>query len=162
MIIKSFGPQSQAKVITAADARKPYPVLHYEVDYDTTHPENTIKSFVASVKSMVAKYECNRERIGQIEAQLNDLKHYVEIGKNKAVPGGYGLYRKQAELLRERRQCKYENDLLQPVWDHFHATEVLPKLAMVQGECTKIKTAIDNRVYTARTDVLDEYIYTED
>ena len=89
---------------------------------------------------------------------MTHLEHYMEIGKFKKVTDGYRMYRKLAELRRERRACKNENDLLWPIYEHFHATEVLNRLSTVQGEVAKVKSAIDARYYQIRTDALDEWV----
>lgn len=156
MNIKSFGTQKNQTVDIAP--RKVNPILHYTVDYDSTKPEETIRNFVSDIRGMVSKFEWNRARIAEIETELVDLEHYIEIASYKTVPNGYRLYRKLAELRRERRACKNENDLLQPIYEYFHATEVLNRLSAVQGECTKAKNAIDGRCYLVRTDILEEYL----
>ena len=132
--------------------------LHYTVDYDSTNPEQTFRDFVANVKGMVSRYEDNKARVAEIEQELVDLEHYIEIASYQNLPNGYRLYRKLAELRRERRACKSENDLLQPVYDYFHATEVLPRLSILQGDCAKAKSAIDSRTYRTRTGVLEQFI----
>lgn len=162
MTIRSFGPQSEtAAPAIQAVSKASLPVLHYNVDYDSSHPEEVIRSFVAQMKSMVIKYDTNKSRIQEIESELVDLYHYIEIAANQKVTDGYKLYRRMAELRRERRACKNENDLLWPVYQYFHATDVLPKLANVQGEVAKVQSAIDMRVYSVRTDALNEYLKTE-
>ena len=157
MKITTTGTQKEAKVLDIVPAKKNR-ILHYDLEYDSTNPEQTLRDFVANTKAMIARFEDNKNRIIEIENELQDLYHYIEISTYKKVPDGYKLYRKMAELRRERRACKNENDLLQPIYEHFHATEVLNKLTYVQGECAKCKEAIDNRFYAARTDILDEWL----
>lgn len=156
MKITTTGTQKESKVLDITPVKNR--ILHYDLEYDSTNPEQTLRDFVANAKAMVARFESNKNRIIEIESELQDLYHYIEISTYKKVPDGYKLYRKMAELRRERRACKNENDLLQPIYEHFHATEVLNKLTYVQGECAKCKEAIDNRFYAARTDVLDEWL----
>lgn len=156
MEIKTFGSQKDSQIIRIA--QKPKPRMHYTVEYDTMKPTETIRDFVGDIRRMVSRYESNRARIFEIEAELVDVEHYIEIASYKNVPEGYKLYRKLAELRRERRACKNENDLLQPIYEYFHATAVLDKLTHVQGECGTAKEAIDQRVYQVRTDVLDEWL----
>lgn len=157
MNIKSFGTQKEQTVVDTAQ-RKANPVLHYTVEYDSSKPEETIRNFVSDIRGMVRKFEWNKARITEIETELVDLEHYIEIASYKTVPNGYKLYRKLAELRRERRACKNENELLQPVYEHFHATEALNRLSTVQGECAKVKSAIDSRCYLVRTDILEEFM----
>ena len=159
MIVKTNGTQKESKIMDFVP--KQAHMLHYDVENDTTKPEATVRTFVGDIKNMLARYEGNKTRIFQIEEELNDLEHYMEIGNFKNVPEGYKLYRKLAELRRERRACKNENFLLKPIYEHFYATEVLNKLSYVQGECAKIKNTIDARAYTVRTDILDEWLEPE-
>lgn len=156
MKITTGSTQKDTKIVEITPSK--VNVLHYDVEYDACKPEETIRDFVARAKAMVSKYEFNKSRILEIEQEMTDLCHYIEIAPFKNVPEGYKLYRKMAELRRERRACKNENDLLQPVYEHFHATAVLDKLSGIQGECAKCKSAIDARYYNVRTGILDEWI----
>ena len=169
MVIKTSGSQKRSMIVNpSAVAKSLPPMLHYNVDYDTLKPEDTIRNFVANIRAMVTKFETNKERIHEIEQNIVDLEHYIEINKAKAIDEGFEkvtdgneLYRVQARLLRERRACKNENDLLLPIYEYFHATEVLNRLSAVQGECSKAHAAIDMRVYTVRTDILDKYLHLD-
>ena len=161
MNVKTFGTQKEAQTVALAPINKHATNLHYDVDYDSTHPEATIRNFVSDINDMIARFEGNKVRLFEIEDELQDIFHYIEISTYKSVPIGYKLYRKLAELRRERRACKNENDLLQPIYEYFHATEVLNRLTYVQGECSKAKEAIDNRYYTVRTDILQQWMEPE-
>lgn len=156
MRITTGGTQKESQIVELAPPKTN--VLHYDVDYDSTKPEQTIRDFISDIKGMVSKYEYNKQRIFEIQNELEDLYHYIEISSYKTVPTGYKLYRKMAELRRERRACKNENDLLKPIYDYFHATEVLNKLSHVQGDCGICKETIDARTYAVRTDILDEWL----
>lgn len=158
MVIRTQGTQKEAQVIDIS--KKTTPILHSDIDYDTTKPEETLRTFISDVRKMLTRYSENKERINQIENELNDLEHYIELSIFKPVVPGYKLYRRLAELRKERRACKNEIDLLQPIWEHFHATEVLNKLSMVQGEVAKTKSAVDNRCYVCRSNIVEEI--TED
>ena len=155
MDVKTFGTQKEAKIVEISPMQPM--VLHYDVDYDTTKPEATIKNFVANIRNMLSRYEGNTVRLLAIEEELQDIYHYMEISSNKKVSDGYKIYRDLRNLRRERRICKNENDLLQPIYDYFHATEVLNKLSWVQGECSRAKTVIDGRLYAVKTDILNEW-----
>lgn len=158
MKITTNGTQKESQVINITATKKNAVILHYDVEYDFTRPENTIREFVSNIKGMISRFESNKSRIIEIENELLDIYHYIEISSYKTVPVGYKLYRKMAELRRERRACKNENDLLQPIYDYFHATEVLNRLSRVQGECAKTKRSINDRAYVTRTDILDELL----
>ena len=154
MVIKTQGTQKESQIVSIE--RKNPPVLHYDLDYDTTKPEETLRDFVSAVKGMITRYNEDKERIIELEAEMNDLEHYIEAQPFKPVGQGYMIYRRLAEIRKERRACKSEIDLLWPIYEHFHATEVLNKLSMVQGECAKAKGAIDVRCYVCRTDIVEE------
>lgn len=140
---------------------KPNQILHYNVEYDTTHPEETIRKFCSDIREMVTRYEGNKQRLIEIEGEHQDLLHYIEISPFKKVTDGYKLYRKLAELRRERRALKNENDLLQPLYDTFRQPDILNRLSKVQGDVSKVHDAIDGRVYGMRTDILNDWFEPE-
>ena len=136
----------------------PKPILHSEEEYDTLHPEMILKEFCSNVRGMLGRYESNKERLSKLEQEMQDLLHYVEMSKNKNALDGFKLYKRLCDVRRERRSIKNEIDLLQPVYDLFHGTKVLDQLTQVQGTCRTTKQAIDNRAYTIRTDILEDFI----
>lgn len=157
MIIRTQGTQKESQIVEInQDNPKITPILHYDLDYDVTHPEDTIRQFCNDIQGMMERLTGNKDRVQRIDAELNDLEHYMETTAFKPVSQGYRLYRKLAELRKERRACKNEIELLQPIWEYFHATDVLNKLRTVQGECRKMKAQIDDRCYVCRTNVLEE------
>ena len=158
MTIKTNGSQKESQIV---EIEKKTSHLVITVDYDTTQPEKTISEFVKAINSMVSRFEGNKNRISEIESEILDIEHYMELGNFKNVPDGYKIYRKLAELRRERRACKNENDLLLPVYQYFHATEVLKRLSAIQGDCAKMRNTVDGRAYSIRTDILDEWLDTD-
>lgn len=160
MIIRTTGSQKESKVLDIQPS-KPNQILHYTIEYDTTHPEDTIRKFCSDIREMVTRYEGNKQRLIEIEGEQQDLLHYIEISPFKKVSDGYKLYRKLAELRRERRALKNENDLLQPMYDAFHQPDILNKLSKVQGDVSKVHEAIDGRVYGMRTDILNDWFEPE-
>lgn len=160
MIIRTAGSQKESQVMDIQPS-KPNQVLHYSIEYDTTHPEETIRKFCSDIREMVARYEGNKQRLIEIEGEHQDLLHYIEISPFKKVTDGYKLYRKLAELRRERRALKNENDLLQPLYDTFRQPDILNRLSKVQGDVSKVHDAIDGRVYGMRTDILNDWFEPE-
>lgn len=160
MIIRTAGSQKESQVIEI-QPNKPNPIMHYTIEYDTTHPEETIRKFCSDIRGMVSRYEGNKQRLVEIEGEHQDLLHYIEIAPFKTVPNGYKLYRKLAELRRERRALKNENDLLQPLYDAFRQPDILNRLSKVQGDVSKVHEAIDGRVYGMRTDILNDWFEPE-
>lgn len=137
---------------------EPKPILTSNVEFDTLHPEETIKEFCAAIRNMLARYQMNKEQYDILEQEMQDVLHYIEMGSDKNANAGFKLYKQLAEIRRKRRTCKNEMDLLQPIYDAFGGNEKLNVLAQIQGACRTTKQAIDNRAYTVRTDVLDQYI----
>lgn len=160
MIIRTAGSQKQSQVMDIQPS-KPNQILHYSIEYDTTHPEETIRKFCSDIREMVTRYEGNKQRLIEIEGEHQDLLHYIEISPFKKVTDGYKLYRKLAELRRERRALKNENDLLQPLYDTFRQPDILNRLSKVQGDVSKMHDAIDGRVYGMRTDILNDWFEPE-
>lgn len=160
MIIRTAGSQKESQVMDI-HPNKPNQILHYSIEYDTTHPEETIRKFCSDIREMVTRYEGNKQRLIEIEGEHQDLLHYIEISPFKKVTDGYKLYRKLAELRRERRALKNENDLLQPLYDTFRQPDILNRLSKVQGDVSKVHDAIDGRVYGMRTDILNDWFEPE-
>lgn len=160
MIIRTAGSQKESQTLDI-QPNKVNPILHYSVEYDTTHPEETIRKFCSDIREMVSRYEGNKQRLIEIEKEHQDLLHYIEIAPFKRVTDGYKLYRKLAELRRERRALKNENDLLKPLHDAFSPMDILNRLSTIQGDVGKAHEAVDARVYGIRSDILDEWLEPE-
>ena len=134
------------------------PVLCGHAEYDTLKPESKISKFCADVREMISQYEYDKERLVELDNQVQDILHYIELTENKNANAGYKLYKQLTEVRRERRRCKNEIDLLQPVYDAFHNTDILNRLSEVQGRCRNAKQFIDGRGYSIRTDVLNDFM----
>mgnify|MGYP007069843679 CR=1 FL=1 len=157
-----YKPFSQARIdrilqnnpsVTGQNTR---PVLVGCREYDTLHPEETIQNFCMAAREMISRYEYDREQYAELENEMQDLLHYVEISADKNANAGFKLYKRLAEVRRERRACKNEMDLLQPIYDTFHNTGIINKLSELQGKCRNNKQLIDSREYTVRTDILND------
>ena len=155
MTVKTQGTQKESKVL---DLWQGGIELQYHMEYDTLRPEETIRNFVQSIREMLTKYECNLTRIQEIESEIIDLDHYIEVMDYKNVPNGYKLYRKQKDLRVERRKLKNENELLKPVYECFNGNNVINQMTSAQGKVKVAKCNIDCRTYTVRTHVLDEFL----
>lgn len=150
--------QSVQPVVVEREHVEPRPILSSDIEYDTLHPEETIKEFCAAIRNMLARYQYNKEQYDYLEQEMQDILHFIEMGSDKNANTGFKLYKQLAEIRRQRRICKNEMDLLQPIYDAFGGNEKLNVLAQVQGLCRTTKQAIDNRAYTVRTDVLNTFI----
>ena len=140
----------------AVSVTKPAP-MHYGYEYDSLKPEAKLKEFQAYIRKCLTRYESDIEDLKNCEQEIQDILHYMEMSENQKRPDGYKLYKRLTEARRERRRCKNEIELLQPVYSLFHGTKLLEQLAQTQGNCRLIKESIDERVYLARTDILDEF-----
>ncbi len=125
-------------------------------EYDTLHPEEALKTFCSTIRDILSRYEFDKIRLNELENQMQDLLHYIELTENKNANAGYKLYKQLAIVRRERRVCKNEIDLLQPVYEAFHETGLLNRLSELQGKCRTQKQFIDKRGYAVRTDILNE------
>lgn len=132
-------------------------VLAGTIDYDTMLPEETIKEFCVNVHNMLSRYQYNKDQYIYLENEMQDILHYIEMTADKNANVGYKLYKRLSEIRRERRSCKSEIELLQPVYDAFNDMEMLNTLTRIQGLCASTKRIINNRCYTVRTDILDQF-----
>lgn len=154
-LITNWSPERRERV----DAR---PILRNDFEYDTMHPEETIKGFCAAVRSMLSRYQYCKDQFNQLENEMQDLLHYIEMSSDKNANLGFKLYKQLTDIRRKRRIAKNEMDLLQPIYDAFSGGDKLNMLAQIQGLCRTTKQSIDNKVYTVRTDALDLFIKGRD
>ena len=83
------------------------------------------------------------------------LLHYIELHEDMNASEGYKTYRKLAEVRRERRVCKNENELLLPIYTFIQQNpKFINELATVLGRTRTAREAINKRMYSARTDVI--------
>lgn len=137
------------------------PLLHNKYEYDTMDPEGHIREFCAYVRSCLARYEYDQAELAVTEQKLQDLMHFAEMSEDKKSRAGYKLYKEITAARRQRRAYKSEIDLLYPMHSLFHGTKLLDQMAAVQGECRTIKRSISEKVYTTRTDILDQFCEEE-
>ena len=142
-----------------ADTVHPEPVLvtlNMRMEYDTTNPVQHISEFVAFSKLVVSRYEENLRLVSVYDKETQDVLHYIELHQNMNAADGNAMYKKLREIRRNRRQCKNEIDLLDPVYQFFksQAGDMVSQLTSVQGRCKQLKTVIDGRQYTLRTGVI--------
>lgn len=158
-MINAIHEETQQKVIVVnRDPVPARPILFGTDEYDTLNPEENIKNFCAFIRQAISRYEGDKDRLSELDSQMQDVLHFIEMSKDKDVQHGYKLYKKLCEIRRERRACKNEIDLLYPVYEAFHGTKLLDQLGSVQGNCKQAKKTITNKGYSIRTDVLDEFI----
>ena len=129
---------------------------HYDEDFDTLHPHEQIKAFVSFLTSVKKRYEDNQRVQKENEDKTQDILHFIELSENMNASRGFSMYRKMSVVRRERRNCKSENDLLQPIYDFITANPIIDQLSQVQGKCRTTKEVVSRRRYNMKTDVIDE------
>lgn len=124
-------------------------------EYDQTNALETICEFSHFLRDVVSRYEANERIRVECEQKSNDLLHLIELHDDMNASDGYKAYKKLAEVRRERRVCKNENELLAPLYAFIQQNpKAINELAAVLGRCRAAKEAIDRRVYSARTDII--------
>ena len=142
-------------VYQTADPTKTILVQRNIEEYDQTNALETISEFSHFLRDVVSRYEANERIRVECEQKSNDLLHLIELHDDMNASEGYKAYKKLAEVRRERRVCKNENELLAPLYAFIQQNpKAINELAAVLGRCRAAKEAIDRRIYSARTDII--------
>ena len=129
--------------------------LSRDIEFDSLKPVDQLQTFMAFAKDVVTRYEENLRLWEETDKQTQDLLHFIELSGNLNAVEGYKLYRKLAEVRRQRRTYKSEIDLLQPLYEYLkNNMSVINQLTMIQGKCRTNKETIQMRSYTMRTEVI--------
>ena len=124
-------------------------------EFDPLDAIEMLCEFNRFLKDAVSRYEENERLRVESEKKSNDLLHYIELRNDMNAAEGYKAYKKLAEVRRERRCCKNENELLAPIYTFIQQnTKVINELTTVLGRCRGIKDLIEKRSYCARTDII--------
>lgn len=124
-------------------------------DYDQTNVLENVCEFGKFLRDVVSRYEENERIRIECEQKSMDLLHYIELHDDMNASDGYKAYKKLAQVRRERRNCKNENELLAPLYSYIQQNpKAVNELAAVLGRCRAAKEAIDKRIYSARTDII--------
>lgn len=114
---------------------------------------NYTSTIVTIFKDVIEKYENNVDTIKQIEGELQDIEHEIELGNNRDMYNGWKLYREIRELRIKRRQAKDENQILEEMYNFLKeqpSQKFKNKLQQIQGNSAKIAKAQESRTYTPR------------
>ena len=132
---------------------------HRDVEYDTLHPEETLREFVKFLKDVKSRYDFAVDEMTRCESETQDILHYVELGENLNAMKGFKAYKSLSETRRRRRICKNELESLRPIYQYLlnQDPKLIDRLAQLQGECRKGKEKIESRSYTCKTDILEEF-----
>ena len=148
----ALNPKSEQQ---AKDALPTILVNRNIAEYDPLHALDTLCEFNHFLKAAVSRYEENERLRVESEKKSNDLLHYIELRSDMNASEGYKAYKKLAEVRRERRCCKNENELLAPIYTFVHQnTKLINELTSVLGRCRGVKELIEKRAYCARTDII--------
>ena len=124
-------------------------------DCDSLDALEIVEEFNRLLKEVVAVFDENETIRKESEDALLDLLHYAELHENLNACEGYRVYKQIADARRERRRCKNENELLQPLLEFVKANpKLLNDVGTLLGRLRGTKRCIDQRVYTTRTDVI--------
>ena len=136
------------------------PVLHNDIPFEV-QPAEHIRDFVATMKDMISRYHEGRRKISSLEAEMQDILHFIEMGKDKDIQKGFKLYKRLQEIRKERRRCKNEVELLAPVFEAFNEKNLMSQLESLADECDRTKKFIDGRSYVMKTQILEDFFETE-
>ena len=132
-------------------------VLHREVEYDSLCPEYVIDKFLEFTRNVQSLTYQLDAQIEEYRNQEQDFDHYIELSDDLSEDEAYKVYCRIKDMRRERRKCKNEKELLEPVLDWItNAESSLKSLQNVLGKIRKNKVTIDNRAYVVRTHVFEE------
>jgi len=143
-----FAPQDKESMPTIL-------VNHNISECDPLHAIDMLCEFNRFLKDAVSRYEENERLRVENEKRSNDLLHYIELRNDMNASEGYKAYKKLAEVRRERRCCKNENELLTPLYTFIQQNaKTINDMTSVLGRCRTIKETIEKRGYCARTDII--------
>ena len=115
--------------------------------------ENYSTTIVSVYNSVIKAYERDVERIDEIQGELQDIEHEIELSPNKNMYEGYILYKQIKDLRMERRRCKEEVEILKDMYEFFTSQvgkEFKNKIQRIQGDAAKLREVQERRVYTPR------------
>lgn len=110
-------------------------------------------TIVTIFQDVIKTYENNIQVIKQMEGELLDLEHEIELSNPKNARDGYKLYKELREIRIRRRRAKDENQMLEDMYEYFKGQQgqvFKNKLQQIQGAAAKIENAQACRTYTPR------------
>lgn len=127
------------------------------MEYDTLGPEKTISDFLKFCKDASERYNGNIAELQELESMQQDIMHYAELTDNLDRKGANHVYKRLRDVRRRRRIIKNESELLEPVIQWMNANSPAVKLLeRTLGDVRHKQSVIDNRLYTTKTDVMEE------
>lgn len=170
-----YTPMSQAKIerlmnannVVAAEtipiAKTDQSVMinrHYEEqEYDVLQTESALKSFLDFSREVTPRYNAAIDRGAELDKETQDVLHLMELGEDMNASKGYKAYKILATIRRERRVCKNEAELLEPIVRFITDNQqTIKQLEQVLGKTRTVKQTIANRSYAMRTDAVKDII----
>ena len=115
--------------------------------------EQHSSTIISIYNDVVKKYESNVELIKQLEEELMDIEHEIELAPAKDMYKGYLCYKEIKDIRSRRRTAKDENALLQDMYDFLKSPQgqsVKTKFQQIQGNSVKTYDSQNRRTYTPR------------
>ena len=124
-------------------------------DYDQTGAVDILTMFNRFLIDVVSRYEGNIEVITDCDRKSSDLLHLIELREDMNAAEGYKTYRKLANVRRERRVSKNENELLAATYYFIQQNpRFVSELSSVLGKTRAAKESIEKKIYSARTNII--------
>ena len=114
---------------------------------------NYASTIVTIFKDVVQKYEDNIKIIRQLEDEINDLHHEIELSNPKDMYKGYLIYKEIRDIRIRRRIAKEENEILKDMYDYFvsqNGQAFKSKVQSIQGNSMKVINLQQQRTYQPR------------
>lgn len=124
-------------------------------DFDSLCPIEKISGFVHFTDEVNSRFTYNNDRVSELDIETQDILHYIEM--SGITKGRADVYKRLEKIRQERRRCKNENDMLKPIHDWIeHNKAAIQALSRAQGSCSNVKNVVSNRMYSVRTDALND------
>ena len=115
--------------------------------------ENYSTTIVTIYQNVLKDYERDLERIEEIQGELQDIMHEIELSSPKDMYNGWLLYKRIRELRIERRRCKEQTELMKEAYDFFKSQQgqsFKNKMQQLQSNAAKLRKTQESRTYTPR------------
>lgn len=115
-------------------------------------PIPVIRDFVKLFDQVRAANNYNNDRIARLDGEMQDILHEIELSEDMPKETG-SLVERMREIRQERRECKDENERIQPFLDWMgrgHDYAVRNELTAMQGRIAGIMEKQQLRCYVPR------------
>ena len=115
--------------------------------------ENYSTTIVTIYQNVVNDYERDLERIEEIQGELQDILHEIELSSPKDMYNGWLLYKRIRELRIERRRCKEQTELMKETYEFFKSQQgqsFKTKMQQLQSNAAKLRNVQEQRTYKPR------------